>query len=110
MKHILFAAALLCAPPAFACEPKPAEEQPWFCEDDLADGQPLYEGCLYEGGRAGSPDMSQYRELVCRGSSEHIEDDDPGLVYFRNTGSLEDSKVALAIERVNSCAAHDREE
>lgn len=46
-----------------------------------------------------------WRELVCNGPTENIPDDDPALELFRDAepDSLEARKVALAIERVNSC-------
>jgi hypothetical protein len=51
---------------------------------------------------APSPGSDEWRAILCNGPTEDIPDDDPGLALFTE-GTLEDRKVALAIERVNSC-------
>jgi hypothetical protein len=48
------------------------------------------------------PGSDEWRAILCNGPTEDIPDDDPGLALFSD-GTLEDRKVALAIERVNSC-------
>jgi len=48
------------------------------------------------------PGSEQWRAILCNGPTEDIPDDDPGLALFPE-GTLEDRKIALAIERVNSC-------
>lgn len=47
----------------------------------------------------------EWRALVCTGPTENIPDDDPALELFREAepDDLAVRKVALAIERVNSC-------
>lgn len=77
----------------------PPAEQPWFCEDYIAEGEPPFPGCVYEGGR------DEWRALVCTGQTDTIPDDDPALGLFREAepDSMEARKAALAIARVNSC-------
>lgn len=50
-------------------------------------------------------DSARVHALICTGPSEVIADNDPALELFREKepNSLADRKVALAIERVNSC-------
>lgn len=108
------------------------QEQPWFCEDYEAEGEAPAKGCVRERdmipvsrgewesierrlcGQNGSVsrdedgpvcDEDESRRLLCTGPTETIADDDPGLELFlsKYPNSLEDRKVALAIERENSC-------
>ena len=76
---ILAFAAASCAAPAFTCDP------------------------------AAAPPALTERDILCGGpEGAPIDDDDPGLALF-DRGDLQDRKVALAIERTNSCDDGDRQ-
>jgi len=96
----------------FVCDDRPERcgvgtypavaEQPWSCEDYLANDETPVEGCKREGRR-------DTRATLCRGPVAVIADDDPGLALFADAldlsvpEDLEEAKVQLAFERGETC-------
>lgn len=48
---------------------------------------------------------AEVSRVICAGPRDIIPDNDPALTLFE--GPLEDRKIALAIERINSCDTED---
>lgn len=59
--------------------------------------------------QAGAAESALPHDLLCNGPIANIADDDPGLALFADSSQpLIDRKIALAIERANSCNEEDR--